>query len=183
MTTTLTLNSSTIAPDALWFRESRTQFPSRSAGLTDWQDEFDDWTKHFGIEDRSWDEPDEGGPSRRLDELMRLRAIQSIAREEILAARFHELADEWKSEAAVMSSPTAVAMLPAYQQIIGMGQRAVPLILEELRVDPDLWFWALKSITGVDPVPSESAGNIDEMSRYWVEWGVAEGLIDADAEH
>jgi hypothetical protein len=33
-----------------------------------------------------------------------------------------------------------MAMLPPYQQIIGMGPPAVPLILEELRREPDQWF-------------------------------------------
>lgn len=73
-------------------------------------------------------------------------------------------------------------MLPTYQQIIGMGECAVPFILEELRREPDLWFWALKSITGSDPVPPELAGNIDEMARCWVEWGLAEGLIESDGD-
>ena len=104
------------------------------------------------------------------------------SRHEPSAARFQRLAAEWKAESAVLSSPTAAAMLPSYQQIIGMGERAVPLILEELRREPDLWFWALKSITAVDPVPPELAGNIDAMARCWVEWGVAEGLIEGDEE-
>ncbi len=45
---------------------------------------------------------------------------------------FHRLADEWKSQAEFLASPTAIAAIPAYQAIIAMGPAAVPLILNEL---------------------------------------------------
>lgn len=46
-----------------------------------------------------------------------------------------------------------MAMLPSCQRIIGMGPVVVPLILEELRREPDHWFWALEMLTEDDPVP------------------------------
>jgi hypothetical protein len=39
-----------------------------------------------------------------------------------------------------------------YQEIIGMGERAVPLLLAELKREPDDWFWALHAITGASPL-------------------------------
>ena len=52
-----------------------------------------------------------------------------------------------------------------------MGPAAVPLILSELRREPDHWFVALKRITGDDPVPDEVRGNIEQMAEAWLRWG------------
>src|SRR5947207_10431415 len=60
---------------------------------------------------------------------------------------------------------TEIALHPAYQQIIGMGKEAIPLILEELQREEDHWFWALKSITGDDPVAPSERGQLPKMTR------------------
>jgi hypothetical protein len=70
-----------------------------------------------------------------------------------------------------------MALLRPYQRIIGMGAPVVPLILEELRREPDQWFWALEAITGENPVPAGSAGKVREMAAAWLEWGKRHGLI------
>ncbi len=70
-----------------------------------------------------------------------------------------------------------MAMLKPYQRIIGIGWPAVPLILEELRRDPDQWFWALEAITEENPVPKEAAGNVPIMAQAWVDWGMKQGLL------
>lgn len=64
---------------------------------------------------------------------------------------------------------------PSYQQIIGMGDNAIPLILHELDRQPDHWFWALHSITGADPVHEDCQGNISKMASAWIEWGRRNG--------
>jgi hypothetical protein len=48
-------------------------------------------------------------------------------------ARFERLASEWKSQSRFLSNTAQMAMLTPYQQIIGMGMPAVPLLLEELQ--------------------------------------------------
>jgi len=88
-----------------------------------------------------------------------------------LETTFRSLADCWRRETAVLSSITAKAMHPAYQQIIGMGPSAVPLILRELRRRLDHWFWALKAITGEEPVPPEDAGDMERMREAWLRFG------------
>ena len=94
-----------------------------------------------------------------------------------LEHRFKELVSQWKEATAYLSSSSQLAMHPAYQQIIGMGPQAVPFLLRELRVEPYQWFWALKAITGVDPVPPSSAGRVREMADCWLRWGHEEGLL------
>lgn len=84
--------------------------------------------------------------------------------------RFHELVRQWKNATFFLSSITDMAMHPAYQQIIGMGEDALPLLFEELRREPDHWFWALQAITGVNPVPTEARGNVARMSEAWLAW-------------
>ena len=92
---------------------------------------------------------------------------------------FADLAETWRRETAVISSSTEIAMHPAYQQIIGMGWAVVPLILQELRREPDHWFWALEAITGEDHVPPEAAGKVRAMAQAWVDWGIRRGLLKA----
>ena len=98
---------------------------------------------------------------------------------------FNRLAAEWKSQAEFLASPTKIAELPAYQAIIAAGPAAVPLILDELRREPDHWFVALKRITGEDPVPEDALGDIERMTQGWLDWGhvrvysVETGLIPA----
>ena len=87
--------------------------------------------------------------------------------------RFRELVNQWRVERGVMSSITQGALCPAYQNIIGMGQSVVPFILDQLRAEgdePDQWFWALKAITGADPIPEEDRGDFPSMARAWLQW-------------
>jgi hypothetical protein len=90
---------------------------------------------------------------------------------ESLESRFQRLAQAWRAAVGPTSSLTQMAMHPAYQQIIGMGRDAIPLLLRELEREPDHWFWALKAITGVDPVDPGLKGRLDEMAGAWLKWG------------
>src|SRR3982074_3697218 len=90
---------------------------------------------------------------------------------------FQKLAAQWRLDRTknFYSDIEAMAMHPAYQRIIGFGPEAVPLILAELEREPDHWFWALNAITGAQPVPPKSRGNIGKMARAWVAWGKKQG--------
>lgn len=92
-----------------------------------------------------------------------------------LRRRFHQLAGEWKQATLLISSGTEMLLHPAYQQIIGMGRDAVPLLVAELRRDPDHWFWALKSITGEEPVAEADRGNLARMTEAWLKWAEQRG--------
>lgn len=91
--------------------------------------------------------------------------------------KFYRLKSQLEAETAFLPSISDIAMHPAYQQIIGMGLVAVPLILREMKKDPGHWFWALKSITGEDPVPPEHRGRIKAMTEDWLLWGKEQGYI------
>lgn len=85
-------------------------------------------------------------------------------------SRFMELAAKWQYDTAASSSITEMAIHPSYQQIIGMGRNALPFIFRELEKAPHHWFWALRAITGEDPVKPEHRGNLDAMTKDWLEW-------------
>lgn len=94
-----------------------------------------------------------------------------------VAAKFHALASQWKTDAALLSSTTAMAAHPAYRAIIDLGPPVMPLLLQDLERESAHWFEALKAIAGEDPVPAEDWGNIPKMTGAWLAWGRAHGLI------
>ena len=91
--------------------------------------------------------------------------------------KFLSLKIKWKSETVMLSSVNDIVLHPAYQQIIGMGKEAIPLILSEMKETPGHWFWALKCITGEDPVLPEQRGKIKEMADTWIAWGIERGYL------
>ncbi|NET54696.1 MAG: hypothetical protein F6K47_00340 [Symploca sp. SIO2E6] len=88
---------------------------------------------------------------------------------------FNHLVQQWKAETRFLSDPHQMVLHPAYQQIIGMGEAAVPLLLRELEKKSGRWFWAIKSITREDPVPPEARGRTQVMIQAWLDWGRAKG--------
>jgi hypothetical protein len=84
----------------------------------------------------------------------------------------------WRDERGFSSSSTQIAACPSYQRIIGMGRRALPLIFRQLKSEgdkPENWFWALRAITGKDPVPNDLRGNRREIAKIWLRWGEQNG--------
>lgn len=117
-----------------------------------------------------------------MDEsLDRFLAVESSGRSEeypALRDRFNELAEEWKRETVFVSSVTEKILHPCYQRIIGLGRKAIPAILADLRTSRAEWFWALESISGDDPISPEDRGDVDAMVNAWVEWGRTRGYIE-----
>lgn len=93
--------------------------------------------------------------------------------------RFEGLAKTWRAETGSGSSMSTRVLHPAYQQIIGLGQEVVPILLEELRQRPTHWFHALQSITGEDPITTSHRGSIREMADDWIRWGIHNGRLPA----
>lgn len=88
---------------------------------------------------------------------------------------FARLASEWKNATGHLSNISQKTGHRAYQAIIAMGTRAIPLILQELESEPNDWFMALEKITGEDPVPESSYGLVNKMSKAWLDWGRSRG--------
>jgi len=99
----------------------------------------------------------------------------TISSEVGIEERFNYLAALWETEVQNISSATEMAMHPAYQQIIGMGKQIIPLLLLRLAIQPHHWFWALRAITGENPVDSTQAGKVKAMAEVWLKWGRKHG--------
>jgi hypothetical protein len=98
--------------------------------------------------------------------------------EQDFVRRFEELTSQWQAETAFLSSPLAIADHPAYQEIIGMGEEAISLVLHALRDSPNHWFVALERLTGTNAVQPDHAGIIEVMAADWVAWGEDNGYLD-----
>lgn len=94
-----------------------------------------------------------------------------------VALRFEALAQRWREDTEFHSAASALFMHPAYQEIIGLGPAVLPLILADLRESRDHWFWALRAITGENPVPADERGKVERMAERWLDWGHARGLL------
>ncbi len=91
--------------------------------------------------------------------------------------RFLRLSRHWREDTQWLSSSTQIAMHPAYQAIIGMGDNALSWILADLQRTSAPWFWALKAISAEDPVPPTDRGVVAKMTEAWLEWGRQKGLL------
>ncbi|MEG3858799.1 hypothetical protein [Microcoleus sp. herbarium12] len=89
--------------------------------------------------------------------------------------KFHALASDWKQDVAGLSSTTQMSEHPAYQEIIEMGTKIVPLLLSELNNNPLYWLSALSAITGENPIKPEQRGRVKQMGSAWIEWGRNQG--------
>lgn len=96
---------------------------------------------------------------------------------EAIRTRFDILASAWRASPRIHSSPRRLLADPFYGAIVRLGPAAIPLILAELQVRPDRWFWALYVLTGADPVKPEDRGNVDAMAAAWVRWGKMNGYL------
>ncbi len=91
--------------------------------------------------------------------------------------KFWLLCRQWQKDTEHFSSASRMAKHPAYREIVSMKEDVLPILLEQLKRDPDDWFIALHEITGENPVPQKSAGNIKEMAKAWIKWGKEKGII------
>jgi hypothetical protein len=101
--------------------------------------------------------------------------VESESTSLAIGNRFRDLVRQWREATLLMSSITEMATHPAYQQIIGMGHSALPLIFDEMQREPDQWFWALKAITGDDPIRVADRGNLPRMAETWLHWAKDHG--------
>ena len=140
---------------------------------------------------RLWDEAVAEAMGWDADELTRLRLLlhqephvrglgygQYADEEEDDTAdrqRFQELADRWEEETIFQSNSVRATDHPAHQEIVNMGEPAIPLILDRMQARGGHWFHALRAITNANPVKLEDQGNVVAMQAAWLEWGERNG--------
>jgi hypothetical protein len=86
------------------------------------------------------------------------------------AVKFQQLATEVSIDCKLISSDFQLIMHKSYQEIIGMGEKIIPFLINQLDLNPNIWFVALESITGQNPVPFEFKGNVKQEVEFWKNW-------------
>ena len=94
-----------------------------------------------------------------------------------LEETFHELTETWRHETKYISSIQQITSNTSYQQIIGLGEQALPLIFEEMQQRLGHWFVALQRITRTNPIQTQNRGNIEQMTADWLNWGRENGYV------
>jgi hypothetical protein len=101
--------------------------------------------------------------------------IDSKAKPSALAKEFASLVRDWKRDTEDYSVIAKRYRHHAYKAILDMKERAVPMILNELRREPDHWFAALEQLTGKNP--ARQAKTFYEAVDLWIAWAISEDLI------
>jgi hypothetical protein len=87
-----------------------------------------------------------------------------------LRVKFDSYTITWLNETMFTSSSSEIFSNNAYRSIIGLGTEVIPLIIEDLKINDYHWFYALESLTGVNPIQKEHRGVIQLMKEDWLNW-------------
>ena len=87
------------------------------------------------------------------------------------AERFNELKTTLQNETGRHSNLEYRYAHPAHKEIVEMGVRALPLIMEDLKKEPHWWLKALEQITGHSfPVQEDERGKLKLQIKKWLDW-------------
>jgi hypothetical protein len=104
--------------------------------------------------------------------------MQNDAELQRLFKKLHRL---WATDRKVILCASHKAMIkhPAYQMIIALGPRMVPIILKEWQEHYQSGWWspALTAITGAQPILKEHAGKYGDIREDWLKWGKEHGYL------
>jgi hypothetical protein len=94
---------------------------------------------------------------------------------------FRMLTDWWHKDTDALSAVGQIIRHPAYQSIILMGviigEEVTSLILRELRDSGGVWYPALVTLTGENPIDESIRGKVQLMRQCWVDWGIEHGYL------
>jgi hypothetical protein len=92
---------------------------------------------------------------------------------------FYGLVKIWRQATGGLSITNRRFGHPAYKAIIRLGPETIPLILRELKENPDWWFDALQELTKANPTrPSDT---FEQAVDAWISWGKKNHLIPSNA--
>ena len=102
--------------------------------------------------------------------------LDVFGEEKLRVERFTELATRWNSETRHVSSLSEMEEHEALQEIIGMGQSVIPLIIHELTERPSWLLLALDFLVDSPPDIGEgSHGRLLDLTQAWIKWGRKSG--------
>jgi hypothetical protein len=90
--------------------------------------------------------------------------------------RVLRLLKSWREQTAYLSSSTRMTENPAYQELMTLGNAALPFLFRDLEQTKDGHLAkALGAITGARPVPAEDRGQIAKVAEAWLTWARENG--------
>jgi hypothetical protein len=111
-----------------------------------------------------------------LDSSHNVATIKAYGTDRV-SSEFKKHERRWLAQTRHLSSPIDKYLHPSYARIIGLGWAVVPYVLNSLKRRPNDWFYALRAVTGENPVSASAAGDIRRMANLWIAWGEGKGLI------
>lgn len=118
-----------------------------------------------------WGDEEEDSSETPRSALDALSTFAGTERDDEDRRVFEELADELAYAARGLSSTRLVSRHPAYVEILAMGERCIPWLLERLEVPGDrpIWLRLLGSLTRFQPGAGKDT--IPEAAAAWITWG------------
>ena len=89
---------------------------------------------------------------------------------------FRRLFDVWDRDTFIHSCPDEIYGHWAYEQILGLGEPAVPYMLGEIQRGNSKLMVALDSMFGGSPVRIPEP-TTEEVMSAWMDWGEATGYV------
>ena len=81
--------------------------------------------------------------------------------------KFYNYYNSWMEQTQFLSSVSDIIRHQDFQSIIAMGQRAIPYIIEEIKIKPSTLVWAL-NIIFQRKITDNPKATIDDACRLWV---------------
>ncbi len=89
---------------------------------------------------------------------------------------FESLKNSWVRSTRFKNSLSEINDDKSLLSIIDLGPIVVPMILKDLRDSPKHWFYALRVLTGSNPIKKNEAGNLVKMQTAWLSWAAKKGI-------
>ncbi len=108
-------------------------------------------------------------------------ASVKVAADARLETEFRSLVGRWREETLGHWNVAIILAHPAHQQIVEMGEDALPLIFADLAAGGGHWWRALRIITGTSPISEEDMGRSSKMRAAWLQWAREHGYLREDS--
>ncbi|RXG24291.1 hypothetical protein [Leeuwenhoekiella aequorea] len=102
-----------------------------------------------------------------ISDINTLKLDQDLMEQVYLSARFDILVENWKNNTMFQSSISKITSDQNFMDIIEMGERAIPLIINEIEKEPSVLVWALNIITN-NRIDSRQRLTVTEACKKWV---------------
>lgn len=104
-----------------------------------------------------------------------------LAEEDIIKNKILLLIYEWEVETCFHSSINEIIAHPNFNKLLSFQKELIiPVILNHFKTKSSGnigLFSLILRITGIDPVPEEDVGKIEEMKNHWIKWGKDLGWV------